>query len=32
MLTATISAASKDAEKLGIRVGMSGAEAIELLR
>jgi uncharacterized protein YunC (DUF1805 family) len=32
MLTATISAASKDAEKLGIKVGMSGAEAIELLR
>ena len=32
MLTATISAASEDAEKLGIKVGMSGAEAIELLR
>ena len=32
MLTATISAASKDADKLGIKVGMSGAEAIELLR
>ena len=32
MLTATISAVSKDAEKLGIKVGMSGAEAIELLR
>ena len=32
ILTATISAVSKDAEKLGIKVGMSGAEAIELLR
>ena len=32
MLTATISAVSKDAEKLGIKVGMSGAKAIELLR
>ena len=32
ILTATISAVSKDAEKLGIKVGMSGAKAIELLR
>ena len=32
MLTAIISAASKDAKKLGIKVGMSGAEAVELLR
>jgi uncharacterized protein YunC (DUF1805 family) len=32
MLTATISAVSKDAKKLGINVGMSGAEAVELLR
>ena len=32
MLTATISAVSKNAKKLGIIVGMSGAEAVELLR
>ena len=32
MLTATISAVSKDTKKLGINVGMSGAEAVELLR
>jgi uncharacterized protein YunC (DUF1805 family) len=32
MLTATIKAVSKDATKLGIKVGMTGAEAMELLR
>ena len=32
MLTATITHISKDAAKLGISVGMSGAEAVELLR
>ena len=32
MLEATIKAVSKDATKLGIKVGMTGAEAIELFR
>ena len=32
MLKATIKAVSKDATELGIKVGMTGAEAIELLR
>ena len=32
MLKATIKAVSKDATKLGIEVGMTGAEAIDLLR
>ena len=32
MLKATIKAVSKDATKLGIKVGMTGAEAMELLR
>ncbi len=32
MLTAIITNVSKDAAKLGISIGMSGAEAIELLR
>ena len=32
MLTATISAVSKNAVKLGIRVGMSGVEAIKKIR
>ena len=32
MLKATIKAVSKDATKLGLKVGMTGAEAIELLR
>ena len=32
MLTATISAVSKDGVKLGIRVGMSGAEAIKKIK
>jgi uncharacterized protein YunC (DUF1805 family) len=30
MLKATIKAVSKDATKLGIKVGMTGAEAIEV--
>ena len=32
MLTATISAVSKNAAKLGIHIGMSGAEAIEKIQ
>ena len=32
MLKATIKAVSKDATELGIKVGMTGAEAMELLR
>ena len=32
MLKATIKAVSKDGTKLGIKVGMTGAEAMELLR
>ena len=32
MLTATIKAVSQDAPKLGIKVGMTGAEAMELWR
>jgi uncharacterized protein YunC (DUF1805 family) len=32
MLTATITNVSKDAAKLGISIGMSGAEAVELLK
>ena len=32
MLKATIKAVSKDATELGIKVGMTGAEAIELFR
>ena len=32
MLKASVKAVSKDATELGIRVGMTGAEAIELLR
>ena len=32
MLKATINAVSKGAAKLGIKIGMTGAEAIELLR
>jgi uncharacterized protein YunC (DUF1805 family) len=32
MLKAPVKAVSKDATKLGIKVGMTGAEAIELLR
>jgi len=32
MLKATIKVVSKDATELGIKVGMTGAEAIELLR
>ncbi len=32
MLTAAITSVSKDAAQLGINIGMSGAEAIELLR
>ena len=32
MLKATIKAVSKDATKLGIKVGMTGAAAMELLR
>ena len=32
MLKATIKAVSKDATKLGIKIGMTGAEAMELLR
>ena len=32
MLKASVKAVSKDATKLGIKVGMTGAETIELLR
>ena len=32
MLKASVKAVSKDATKLGIKVGMTGAEAMELLR
>ena len=32
MLIASVKAVSKDATKLGIKVGMTGAEAMELLR
>ena len=32
MLKASVKAVSKDATELGIKVGMTGAEAIELLR
>jgi uncharacterized protein YunC (DUF1805 family) len=32
MLKASVKAVSNDATKLGIKVGMTGAEAMELLR
>ena len=32
MLKASVKAVSKDATKLGVKVGMTGAEAMELLR
>lgn len=32
MLKASVKAVSKDATKLGIKIGMTGAEAMELLR